>query len=82
MQLAGRPYAYRAVASLGTAVKLVLGEALAEAALQNDHEADPIPAIIAGMDQLNVSNKGDVANGLQAYKERRPGLQRLGVIEP
>jgi SAM-dependent methyltransferase len=82
MQLAGRPYAYRAVASLGTAVRLVLGEALAEAALQNDPEADPIPAIIAGMDQLNVSNKGDVANGLQAYKERRPGLQRLGVIEP
>ena len=81
MHLAGRPYSYRAVASIGTAVRVVLGEALAETALQNDPEADPIPAIIAGMDQLNIVNKGDVANGLQMYKARRPGLQRLGAIE-
>jgi SAM-dependent methyltransferase len=82
MQVAGRPYTYRAAASLGTAIKLSLGEALTEAALEKDPEADPIPAVIAGLDQLHISNTGDISNELQAYLLRRPGLQRLGVIGP
>jgi SAM-dependent methyltransferase len=80
MQRAGRPYGYRAAASIGTAVKFPLGEALSEAALENDPESDPVPAIMTGLEQLGISVKGDVSHELQAYLLRRPGLQRLGVL--
>jgi hypothetical protein len=56
-------------------------EALIESALQTDPEADPLPALAAGLKQANYPPDWDLAPMLQTYLLRRPALQRLGAIE-
>jgi SAM-dependent methyltransferase len=81
MQSTGRPYWVRTAPSIGTAVSFSYAEALIESALQTDPEADPLPALAAGLSEVNYPLDGDPAAVLQAYLLRRPALQRLGAIE-
>jgi len=76
MQLTGRPYSYRAAASIGIAVNVSVPEAFIESALQRDPGADPLPALAAGPQQMNVVIEGDPTEVVQTYLARRPTLQR------
>jgi hypothetical protein len=82
MQMAGHPYCYRVASAIGTAINFSLSEALIESALQSDPEADPVPALIAGLHQMNIAIERDVADVVNTYLMRRPALQRLGVVGP
>jgi SAM-dependent methyltransferase len=82
MQMTGRPYCYRVASSIGTAINFSLCEALIESALQSDPEADSVPALIAGLHQMNIAIERDVADVVRTYLMRRPALQRLGVVAP
>lgn len=80
LQLAGRPYGFRPVASLGSAVSFSLPEALLEQALRSNPGADPLPALTAGLVALERNLVGDPAEVLATYRRRRPGLVTLGLL--
>lgn len=80
LQVAGRPYAFRPVASIGSAVAFLLPEALLERALQADPGSDPLPALTAGLAALDRKLTGDPAEVLASFRKRRPALVKLGLL--
>lgn len=80
LQLAGRPYHFRPVASIGSAVGFSLPEALLEATAQSNQQSDQREALTKGLEALGKTLLDTPEAAIEAYQLRRQRLHRLGLI--
>ena len=80
LQRGGRPYTFLPAPAIGSAVAISLPEALLQHALSSQPEADPLPAVAAGLDRLGRRLTADPDATLAAWRRRQPLLVGLGVF--
>jgi len=80
LQRGGRPYTFLPAAAIGSAVAISLPEALLQQALSSQPDADPLPALAAGLDRLGRRLTADPGATLAAWRRRQPLLVGLGVV--
>lgn len=79
LQLAGRPYHFRAAAPIGSAVGFSLPEALLEKAAESYGGSDHREALIEGLEALGQTLVGTPEAAMATYEQRRHCLQALGI---